>query len=59
MSDVSRYDDEIVISWAELHRDARYLSQQLHDMGSWKGIVAITRGERANMLAIAGAIAAP
>jgi xanthine phosphoribosyltransferase len=44
MSDVSRYDDEIVISWAELHRDARYLSQQLHDMGSWKGIVAITRG---------------
>ena len=44
MSDASRYDDEIVISWPELHRDARYLSQQLHDRGSWKGIVAITRG---------------
>ena len=44
MSEASRYDDEIVISWAELHRDARYLSQQLHDMGQWKGIVAITRG---------------
>ena len=29
---------------AELHRDARYLSQQLHDRGTWKGIVAITRG---------------
>ena len=44
MSDASRYDDEIVISWPELHRDARYLSQQLHDRSSWKGIVAITRG---------------
>jgi xanthine phosphoribosyltransferase len=44
MSDASRYDDEIIISWPELHRDARYLSQQLHDHGSWKGIVAITRG---------------
>jgi xanthine phosphoribosyltransferase len=44
MSDASRYDDEIVISWPELHRDARYLSQQLHDRGAWQGIVAITRG---------------
>ncbi len=44
MSEASRYDDEIVISWPELHRDARYLSQQLHDRGAWKGIVAITRG---------------
>jgi xanthine phosphoribosyltransferase len=44
MSTASRYDDEIVISWAELHRDARYLSQQLHEMGAWKGIVAVTRG---------------
>ena len=40
----SRYDDEIVISWAELHRDARYLSEILHGLGSWKGIIAITRG---------------
>ena len=40
----SRYEDEIVISWAELHRDARYLSELLHKMGSWKGIIAITRG---------------
>jgi xanthine phosphoribosyltransferase len=44
MSDASRYDDEIVISWPELHRDARFLSQQLHNRGAWKGIVAITRG---------------
>ncbi len=40
----SRYEDEIVISWAELHRDARYLSEILHGMGEWKGIIAISRG---------------
>lgn len=40
----SRYNDEIVISWPELHRDARYLSKLLHSQGSWKGIIAITRG---------------
>lgn len=44
MGDMSRYSDEIVVSWAELHRDARYLSQLLHEMGTWQGIIAITRG---------------
>jgi xanthine phosphoribosyltransferase len=44
MGDASRYDDEIVISWPELHRDARYLSAQLHERGGWSGIIAITRG---------------
>lgn len=38
------YKNEIVISWPELHRDARYLSQVLHGIAEWKGIVAITRG---------------
>jgi xanthine phosphoribosyltransferase len=39
------YKDEIVISWPELHRDARYLSRVLHEKrGEWKGIIAITRG---------------
>ncbi len=41
---LSRYDDEIVISWPELHRDARYLSDELHRKGPWKGIIAVTRG---------------
>lgn len=41
---LSPYNDEIIISWAELHRDARYLCEVLHDMGPWKGIIAITRG---------------
>lgn len=44
MSSASRYDDEVVISWPELHRDARYLAELLHQRGPWKGIIAITRG---------------
>ena len=38
------YEDEIIISWVELHRDARYLSEELHAKGNWKGIIAVTRG---------------
>jgi xanthine phosphoribosyltransferase len=38
------YQDEIIISWVELHRDARYLSEVLHGKGPWKGIIAVTRG---------------
>jgi xanthine phosphoribosyltransferase len=38
------YADEIIISWVELHRDTRFLSQVLHDKGPWKGIIAVTRG---------------
>jgi len=38
------YKDEIIISWPELHRDTRYLSRLLHELGDWKGIIAITRG---------------
>jgi xanthine phosphoribosyltransferase len=40
----SRFEDEIIISWVELHRDARYLSEVLHALGRWKGIIAIARG---------------
>jgi xanthine phosphoribosyltransferase len=42
--DGNPYRDEIIVSWPELHRDARYLSGVLHGMGEWKGIIAITRG---------------
>jgi xanthine phosphoribosyltransferase len=38
------YEDEIIVSWVELHRDARYLSRVLLEKGPWKGVVAITRG---------------
>ena len=44
MSNHSRYADEVVISWPELHRDARYLAEMLHGIGQWRGIIAITRG---------------
>jgi xanthine phosphoribosyltransferase len=44
MVEENPYKDEIIISWVELHRDARYLSTVLHDLGEWKGIIAITRG---------------
>ena len=40
----SRYEDEIIVSWVELHRDARYLSEMLLSKGSWMGIIAVTRG---------------
>ena len=43
-TEANPYKDEIVISWPELHRDARYLSGVLHELGEWKGIFAITRG---------------
>ena len=38
------YEDEIIVSWVELHRDARYLSEELHRKSPWKGIIAVTRG---------------
>ena len=38
------YEDEIIVSWVELHRDSRYLSEVLHAKGPWKGIIAVTRG---------------
>lgn len=38
------YEDDIVISWPELHRDSRFLSHVLHEKGPWKGIIAVTRG---------------
>jgi xanthine phosphoribosyltransferase len=44
MAETAPYRNEIVISWPELHRDARYLSHVLHQLGDWKRIVAITRG---------------
>ena len=43
-TDSNPYRDEIIVSWPELHRDARYLSSVLHRKGDWKGIIAITRG---------------
>lgn len=32
------------LSWDQLHRDAKTLAKQLHMLGRWQGIVAISRG---------------
>jgi len=33
-----------VVSWAEVHRDSKYLVRKLMEHGPWEGIVALTRG---------------
>jgi hypothetical protein len=38
------YQDEVIISWTELHRDAKFIAKHLLATGSWKGIIAITKG---------------
>ena len=32
------------VSWEELHRNAKALAWKLHEMGPWKGLIAVTRG---------------
>ncbi len=38
------YTRDVIKSWTELHRDCRLLAQKLLTQGSWKGIIAVTRG---------------
>jgi xanthine phosphoribosyltransferase len=40
----ARYQKDFIVSWSELHRDAKALAWRLLDQGPWKGIIAITRG---------------
>ncbi len=40
----SRFQRDFIVSWAELHRDARALAWRLLEKGPWQGIIAITRG---------------
>ncbi len=44
MSQALSQHQEIHLTWAELHLDAKILAQQLKDMANWKGIIAIARG---------------
>ena len=39
-----RYQKSFVVSWDQLHRDAKALAWRLSEMGSWNKVVAITRG---------------
>ena len=43
-SNESRYIKTFPISWEQLHRDSKALAWRLSDMGTWEGIVTITRG---------------
>ncbi len=43
-SNESRYKKTFPISWEQLHRDSKALAWRLSDMGTWEGIVTITRG---------------
>ncbi len=33
-----------IVTWAEVHRDSKYLVRKLMPLGPWNGIVALTRG---------------
>jgi xanthine phosphoribosyltransferase len=44
MSFINPYQNEVIISWSEFHRDARFLSHLLLEKRNWKGIIAITKG---------------
>jgi len=44
MTPDSRSRKSILLSWEELHRDAKALARRLLELGPWTGIVAVTRG---------------
>jgi xanthine phosphoribosyltransferase len=44
MQPISRAPKSFPVSWQELHRDAKALAWRLSEMGSFLGVVAITRG---------------
>lgn len=37
-------DEGHIVTWGEVHRDARFLVRKLMNTGPWKGIIALTRG---------------
>ena len=42
-----QFRDDIInhaVSWQEVHRDIRILAHRLLGIGSWRGIIAVTRG---------------
>ena len=41
---MSSYNNDVIKSWAELHRDSRELARRLLNKQQWKGIIAVTRG---------------
>ena len=56
MSAIVRPRNSFLLSWEELHRDAKALARRLVDLGPWKGVVAVTRGGLAPAAIVARAL---
>lgn len=44
MADKIDKEQSRIVTWDEVHRDARFLVRKLMKLGPWKGIIALTRG---------------
>ena len=44
MASSSEYIQNHLVTWADVHRDSKFLVRALMDLGPWRGIVALTRG---------------
>ena len=41
---MNSYEKSFPVSWEEIHRNSKALAWRLHDISSFKGIIAVTRG---------------
>ena len=41
---MNSYEKSFPVSWEEIHRNSKALAWRLHDIASFKGIIAVTRG---------------
>ncbi|WP_218069957.1 xanthine phosphoribosyltransferase [Desulfoplanes formicivorans] len=44
MMPTDRYTKMYPVSWEQLHQDAKALTWKIMNQGTWKGIIAVTRG---------------
>ncbi len=44
MATANNYTQSHLVTWADVHRDSKILVHGLMELGTWKGIVALTRG---------------
>lgn len=44
MATASNYTQSHLVTWADVHRDSKILVHSLLEIGTWQGIVALTRG---------------
>ena len=41
---MNSYEKSFPVSWEEIHRNSKALAWRLHDISSFRGIIAVTRG---------------